>query len=209
MAGHYCDLYPLNLEQHSEQLFAANRLDSEDRIWVYMGYGPFDNLDAYREWVRISTSENDPQFFAVVPKDSGLACGVASYLRIEPAFGNIEVGHINFATPLQQSIAATECMYLMMRRVFDELHYRRYEWKCDALNARSRSAAERLGFTFEGVFRQAMFYKGRNRDTAWYSITDKEWPAVREAFEQWLDPDNFDGDGRQKQSLRELMPPPS
>ena len=136
---------------------------------------------------------------------SGRAVGVASYLRIDPAAGAIEVGHINFSPRLQRTRAATESMYLMMKRVFDELGYRRYEWKCDSLNAPSRAAALRLGFQFEGVFRQALVYKGRNRDTAWFSILDREWPALAAAFERWLDPANFDEAGRQRERLRPQM----
>ena len=146
----------------------------------------------------------DPLFHAVVDRNSGKAAGVASYLRIGPAVGVIETGHINYSPLLQRTPAATEAMYLMMRRVFDELGYRRYEWKCDSLNARSRRAAERLGFTYEGVFRQATLYKGRNRDTAWYSITDKEWPRLKYGFQAWLSPGNFDSDGCQRQSLPDL-----
>ena len=145
----------------------------------------------------------DPLCFAVIDKATGHAVGVATYMRITPAAGTIEVGHINFSPVLQRTPIATEAMYLMMRRVF-ELGYRRYEWKCDALNAPSRAAAQRLGFSFEGVFRNALVYKGRSRDTAWYSITDSEWPAIRDAFEQWLAPDNFDAHGSQRVQLRWL-----
>jgi RimJ/RimL family protein N-acetyltransferase len=147
---------------------------------------------------------DDPQFFALLNPDTGKAVGMASYLRITPAAGVIEVGHISYAPRLQKTAAATEAMYLMMCRAFDELGYRRYEWKCDALNAPSRRAALRLGFTFEGAFRQAIIYKGRNRDTAWYSLLDTEWPAVKQAFELWLSPANFDTAGRQRRCLASL-----
>ena len=146
----------------------------------------------------------DPLFHAIIDLGSGKPTGVASYLRIDPQIGSIEVGHINYSPLLQRTVAATEAMYLMMVRAFDELGYRRYEWKCDNANAKSRAAAERLGFTFEGVFRQCTIYKGRNRDTAWFSMLDKEWPAVKEAFQTWLDPSNFDDTGKQKQSLSAL-----
>jgi RimJ/RimL family protein N-acetyltransferase len=148
----------------------------------------------------------DPLFYAVVEKIEDRAVGVASYLRIDPANGSIEVGHINYSPLLQRTPAATEAMYLMMRHVFD-LGYRRYEWKCNALNAASRVAARRLGFSFEGVFRQAGVVKGRNRDTAWYAMIDKEWPALREAFLRWLDPSNFDEQGRQRARLSVLTAP--
>ena len=148
---------------------------------------------------------SDPLFHAIVDKDTAQAVGVASYLRIEPTIGVIEIGHIHHSPLLQRRPAATEAMFLMMRRVFSELGYRRFEWKCDALNAPSRRAAERLGFRFEGVFRQATIYKGRNRDTAWYSILDREWPILGQAFCQWLDPANFDERGAQKVGLTALI----
>jgi RimJ/RimL family protein N-acetyltransferase len=137
----------------------------------------------------------------VIDLKTGRAPGVASYLRIDPAPGVIEVGHINYAPPLQRTVAATEAMFLMMRRVFDELGYRRYEWKCDAVNAPSRAAALRLGFQFEGIFRQATVYKSRNRDTAWYAIIDRDWPALKARYQRWLDPANFDAAGRQRKKL--------
>jgi RimJ/RimL family protein N-acetyltransferase len=143
----------------------------------------------------------DPMFHAIRDKRRGRVAGVASYLRIDPPVGVIEVGHIALSPALQQTVAATEAMFLMMSRVFDELGYRRYEWKCDSLNAPSRRAALRLGFAFEGIFRQATLYKGRNRDTAWYAVIDKDWPAVKRAYERWLSPENFDADGRQRVPL--------
>jgi RimJ/RimL family protein N-acetyltransferase len=185
-------------------LFAANAEDTEGRIWTYLPYGPFASLEPFQGWVEAMARGEDPLFHAVLDRASGRALGVASYLRIDPPVGVIEVGHINYAPALQRRPAATEAMYLMMRRVFDELGYRRYEWKCDALNAPSRAAAERLGFRHEGLFRQATIYKGRNRDTAWYSILDREWPALRDAFERWLDPANFGADGKQRASLSSL-----
>ena len=205
MEGAYCRVEPLEPERHAAELHGANLSDAEARIWTYLPYGPFDSLDDYRDWMTAACLGEDPLFHAVVDKRTGRAAGVASYLRIEPAQGTIEVGHINFAPPLQKSAAASEAMYLMMARVFDEYGYRRYEWKCDALNAGSRAAAERLGFAFEGIFRQATIYKGRNRDTAWYAILDKEWPAIKAAFQAWLAPDNFDREGRQRARLSDLI----
>lgn len=202
-AGRYCRLEPLEVERHGAQLYAAFALDSEGRDWTYLPYGPFASEDEFLEWVRRSSASSDPIFFAIVEQTTGKAAGIASYLRITPASGSIEVGHIHYSPLLQGTTAATEAMYLMMKHAF-ELGYRRYEWKCDALNARSRAAAERLGFTFEGIFRQATVYKGRNRDTAWYSVIDREWPALKEAFERWLDPENFDEHGRQRRRLHEL-----
>ncbi len=204
MEGRTCRVEPIDPERHAAALHEANLEDAENRIWTYLAYGPFATLGDYRAWMDATCLGEDPRFQAVIDLADGAAAGVASYLRLEPAAGVIEVGHINFAPRLQKTVAATEAMYLMMRRVFGELGYRRYEWKCDALNGGSRKAAERLGFRFEGVFRQATLYKGRNRDTAWYSIIDTEWPALEAAFAQWLDPRNFDADGRQRQSLSQL-----
>jgi len=204
MVGRTCRVEPIDPERHAAELHEANRRDAEGRIWTYLPYGPFETLDDYRRWLTASCLGDDPMFHAVVEAVTGKAVGIASYLRIDPANGVIEVGHINYAPPLQRSVAATEAMYLMMARAFDELGYRRYEWKCDALNTGSRAAAERLGFRYEGLFRQATIYKARNRDTAWYAITDKEWPAVRAGFQAWLAPENFDADGRQRKRLTEL-----
>jgi RimJ/RimL family protein N-acetyltransferase len=205
LEGRTCRVEPLDPDRHAAALHQANLEDEAHRIWTYLAYGPFEILDDYRAWLTDTCLGDDPLFHAIIDKNQGVACGVASYLRIDPPFGVIEVGHINFAPRLQNTRAATEAMYLMMRRVFDELGYRRYEWKCNALNARSCRAAERLGFRHEGIFRQATISKGRNRDTAWYAILDRDWPAVRQAFEAWLDPDNFDAGGRQRESLSALM----
>ena len=205
--GRTCRLEPLDAERHGEALHRANLLDRDGRNWTYLPYGPFQRLDEYLEWVRSVEGKADPQFFTVVAKAANAEpVGVASYLRIDPGAGSIEVGHINYSPLLQRTVAATEAMYLMMRRAF-ELGYRRYEWKCHALNAPSRAAAQRLGFSYEGIFRQARVDKGRNRDTAWYAMIDREWPALDRAFTQWLDPSNFDTHGRQRTSLSELTNP--
>jgi RimJ/RimL family protein N-acetyltransferase len=206
MNGRYCRIEPLDSGSHASELYLANANDPDGRMWTYLPYGPFAAFDAYRAWVEASAAKTDPLFHAVVNAESGRAVGVASYLRIDPPAGSIEVGHLAYSPLLQRTPAATEAMYLMMRRVF-ELGYRRYEWKCDALNAPSRLAAQRLGFSFEGVFRQARVNKGRNRDTAWYAIIDAEWPALARAFERWLEPANFTRDGRQRISLRSLTRP--
>jgi len=201
LEGRFCRVEPLDPQRHAADLFAAFREDAEDRIWTYLPYGPFATPAALAGWMTTSCLGDDPLFHAVVDRGSGQAVGVASYLRIDPNFGVIEVGHINYAPRLQRTLAATEAMFLMMRRVFAELGYRRYEWKCDALNAASRRAAERLGFRFEGVFRQATIYKDRNRDTAWYAIVDGDWPALERAYTAWFDAGNFDAEGRQRTSL--------
>jgi RimJ/RimL family protein N-acetyltransferase len=205
MEGRYCRVEPVDVDRHATQLHAAN-LDGDDlRRWTYLGVDGFDDGAAYARWLSQVSAGGDPAFHAIVDAASGKAVGVAAYLRIDPANGVIEVGHINYSARLQQTRAATEAMFLMMRRAFDELGYRRYEWKCDSLNEPSRRAAARLGFQFEGVFRQAIVYKGRNRDTAWFSILDAEWPALRGAYERWLAPGNFDEDGRQHHSLAHLI----
>ena len=206
MVGRTCRLEVLDPERHAGDLYLANAEDRENRIWVYLPYGPFASEAAYRKWADEVCAVNDPIFFAIVDAQTDKPTGVASYLRITPASGSIEVGHINYSPRLQRTPAATEAMYLMMKRVF-EAGYRRYEWKCDALNARSRAAALRLGFSYEGVFRQATVYKGRNRDTAWYAMIDSEWPALEAAYTRWLDPLNFDSDGRQRVGLTELTAP--
>lgn len=203
MIGRTCRLEVLDPERHAKDLYDANSQDPDSRIWLYLAYGPFESFDAYRAWADGVSRESDPLFFAIVDTGTGEATGVASYLRISPINGTIEVGHINYSPRLQRTIAATEAMYLMMKRVF-ESGYRRYEWKCDALNARSRAAAQRLGFSYEGIFRQATIYKGRNRDTAWYAAIDSEWPELEHAFTRWLDPSNFDREGRQKVGLAEF-----
>jgi len=165
-----------------------------------------DDFESFYGWLSGVARTSDPLFFAVVENSTGSAVGVASYLRIAPRNGSIEVGHLNFSPALQRTPAATEAMFLMMERAFG-LGYRRYEWKCDALNAASRAAAQRLGLSFEGVFRQATVYKGRNRDTAWYAAIDTEWPALRSAFQRWLAPSNFDETGRQRTRLADLTGP--
>ena len=200
MVGRWCRLEPLDPARHAAQLHAANATDGDGRMWTYLTMEPFASEEAYRAWADRAAASEDPLFHAILDA-LGRAVGVATFMRIDPAMGVIEVGNIAYSPLLQRTAAATEAMYLMMRRAFDERGYRRYEWKCDALNAPSRAAAERLGFHYEGLFRQALVYKGRNRDTAWYSITDKEWPARKAAFEAWLDPANFDVDGRQRRAL--------
>ena len=205
MEGAFCTVAPLDPARHAAELHAAYLLDTEGRNWTYLPYGPFPRFADFRGWLERESATDDPLRHCIIERRGGRAIGVASLMRIDPAAGVIEVGGINYAPPLQRTPAATEAMYLMMRRVFDELGYRRYEWKCDSLNAPSRAAALRLGFRYEGLFRQATVYKGRNRDTCWFSILDREWPALRTAFERWLDPANFDAAGRQQRSLSDLI----
>ena len=206
MVGRTCRVEPLDAARHARALFAADALDREGVSWTYLPYGPFQTPDAYTAWVTDVTSRTDPFFHAIVDRATNAPIGVASFLRIDPPSGSIEVGHIHYSPKLQRTIAATEAMYLMMQRAFT-LGYRRYEWKCHSLNTASRAAAQRFGFSYEGIFRQARVDKARNRDTAWYACIDKEWPALDRAFRTWLDPANFDADGRQRRRLSELTSP--
>ncbi len=203
LVGSLRSVEPLDPARHAKELHEANALDRDASHWTYLPYGPFESFEAYRTWMERTCLGEDPLFFAIRDHALGRAVGLGSLLRIDPHAGSIEVGHLRFSSLLQRKPAATEAMFLLMKRAFD-LGHRRYEWKCDALNAPSRAAALRLGFTFEGVFRQARVSKGRNRDTAWFSITDGEWPALARAFERWLDPANFDVHGKQRASLSEL-----
>lgn len=203
LTGRFCRLEPLNTARHAADLYAANTLDAEGRNWTYLPYGPFDSLSSYSNWVDQFSATSDPLFFAIVSHATGKAVGVASFLRIDPANGSIEVGHLNFSSLMQRTPIATEAMHLMMKEAF-ALGYRRYEWKCNALNLPSRQAAQRLGLSFEGIFRQAAVVKGHNRDTAWYAAIDKEWPALNEAFQTWLSPENFDDAGEQRAALSKL-----
>lgn len=205
MQGRTCRLEPLEFARHADDLIEAFAIDLEGRTWTYLPYGPFASSAVHRTQIAAWSSTSDPQFYAIIDEATGRAIGQASYLRIDPANGVIEVGHLAFSPALQRTTASTEAMFLMMRRAFDEYGYRRYEWKCDSHNVPSWSTAERLGFTFEGTFRQAVVMKGRNRDTTWLSITDAEWPARRDALEGWLSPENFDADGLQRRSLAEFQ----
>ncbi len=205
LPGRNVVLRPLDADRDAEPLFEVSHPPAGDPgIWTYLFEGPYRDVGEMRAALGEAVGSEDPLFFAVVPAATGRACGVASYLRMVPEFGVIEIGNIWFGSPLQRTAAATEAIYLLARHVFDDLGYRRLEWKCNALNAASRRAAERFGFTFEGVFRQHMVIKGRNRDTAWYAIVDKDWPALRDSFERWLDPENFDEAGGQRVGLTQL-----
>jgi RimJ/RimL family protein N-acetyltransferase len=203
MLGRYCRLEPVE-QRHEAELFAAYMTAPDGRDWTYLFSERPENAADFRAYLAKLEKSEDPLHFTIVDTEAGKCVGTAALMRIEPTHGVIEVGSITFAPRLKKTRAATESMYLMMRRAFDELGYRRYEWKCDSLNAPSRAAAARYGFTFEGIFRKAIVYKGRSRDTAWFSITADEWPRVRAAFEAWLDPVNFDNEGNQKRRLADL-----
>jgi RimJ/RimL family protein N-acetyltransferase len=205
LEGRLVRLEPLDPARHAADLYAAGHgPDADPELWTYLPYGPFASEDELRAHLAAQAASSDPLFLAVLDAGTGRAGGVVSYLRIEPAHGCIEIGHIWFGAALQRTPQATETIYLLARHAFDDLGNRRLEWKCDAANTRSRRAAERFGFAFEGVFRQHMIVKGRNRDTAWFALLDGEWPAARAAFETWLDPANFEPDGRQRRSLAAL-----
>lgn len=204
MQGRYVRLEPFETARHAAGLFDAYQIDTDGALWTYLPYGPFCELSAYETHTREVMSGEDPFFHVIIDLSTDKPVGVASLMRIVPEHGVIETGHICYSPLLQRTPMATETMFLFATRVFDELGYRRYEWKCDNANAPSRRAAERLGFRFEGVFRKHMVVKSHNRDTAWYSITDDEWPRIRSAYRRWLDPDNFDAAGRQHFSLMAL-----
>lgn len=202
--GRYCRLEPLDAERHAAELYAAYSQAPDARDWTYLSVGPFEDAARYRDFAERAAASKDPLHHTVIDLATGRAVGTLALMRIDPPAGVIEVGFVTYSPLLQRSRASTEAQYLLMRRAFDELGYRRYEWKCDSLNAPSRRAAERLGFEYEGLFRQATVYKGRSRDTAWFSILDSEWPAVKAGFEAWLAPSNFDAQGNQRQSLASL-----
>ncbi|MDE0942770.1 MAG: GNAT family protein [Alphaproteobacteria bacterium] len=204
MTGKSVRLEPIDPARHGDDLYAAAygpKGDPTNDMWTYMSFGPFADADAFATWLATQGANEEREVYALVDTDADRAQGMASYLRIEPQWASCEVGSIWYAPSLKRSRAATEAMYLMARHVFEDLGYRRYEWKCDKLNEASRRAALRLGFQYEGLFRQHMIYKGRNRDTTWFAMIDQDWPKVKAAFETWLADDNFDADGGQIRGL--------
>jgi len=201
LTGRFCRVEPADAGKHAADLYDAYRKAPDGRDWTYMSNDFFSDFAQFRQHLDGTIAKKDSLYHVIIDLATGKPTGAAALMRNDPSNGVIEVGNISYSPALKQTAAATEAMYLLMKRVFDELGYRRYEWKCDALNAASRKAARRLGFQFEGIFRQAVVYKGRNRDTAWFSIIDPEWPAVRDGFERWLDPGNFDPAGRQIERL--------
>lgn len=201
LEGTYCRLEPLDVSRHGDDLYLAWSQAADGRDWTYMFCGPFDSREQCLHYLAGCEQSQDPRHFAVIDRQSGNAVGSLALMRQEPKHGVVEVGHVAFSPLLKRSPLSTEAQFLLMRYVFEQLGYRRYEWKCDTLNGPSRNAAQRLGFSFEGVFRQAIVYKGRTRDTAWFSLLDSEWPLTRDVFTAWLSPDNFDADGLQKTSL--------
>lgn len=204
LRGEFCRIEPLNPVRHAGELYAAYSTAPDDRDWTYLSVGPFPDEHGYRRYLENIARSTDPKHYAVVSTALGRAIGTLSLMRTDTNNGSIEVGFVVFSPLLKQTPASTEAHFLLMKYAFDDLQYRRYEWKCDSLNAPSRKAAERLGFRFEGIFRQAVIYKGRSRDTAWFSIIDKEWPSLKAAFLAWLSAENFDADGKQIKTLMEI-----
>ena len=201
LVGKYSILAPLNFKNNTDELFKNFSLDKTNTLWTYMPYGPFKNLSSFKNYLKKHCLNKEPFFYAIYSKKLKSFCGLASYLRIKPKIGTIEVGWITYAPNLQRTVEATEAMYLMMKNVFENLGYRRYEWKCDNLNQKSKKSALRLGFKFEGVFRQATIYKKRNRDSAWFSIIDKEWEQCKNKFQSYLKRSNFDNNLREYKKL--------
>lgn len=208
LKGRAITLVPLDAEAHGDDLFDQSNGGEKDRLWTYLFDGPYTDRAVFKAGLAQKQASNDPLFFAVVDNVTGRAVGYQTFLRIEPAHRVIEVGNILYTPAMQRTIGATEAQYLFARHVFEDLGYRRYEWKCNELNAPSKRAAVRFGFTFEGVFRDHMIVKGRNRDTAWYSMLESEWPKRKAAFEAWLDPRNFNAEGRQIVALGDLQARP-
>lgn len=206
MQGNYCVLEVLDIDKHGEKLYQALNKDNKGESWTYLPIGPFATSKEFNAWLKQFSSKDDTLVYVVLDINSKQPLGMASYLRMEPTHGVIEVGAIHYSKELKNTAAATEVMYLMMAYVFDDLHYRRYEWKCNTLNEASKSAALRLGFKFEGIFRQSNVFKNRNRDTAWYSIIDSEWPDIKKRFQAWLSPDNFDAEGKQIKRICDIIP---
>jgi len=205
LQGRYCRLEPI-ADRHVASLFAAYHQAPDSRDWTYIPLERPESLDDFHAYVASLQASADPLHYAIVDSVTHHALGMLALMRIAPAAGSAEVGFVVYSPALQKSTAATEAQFLLMQYVFDTLGYRRYEWKCDSLNAPSRAAALRLGFQFEGIFRQAVVYKGRNRDTAWFSMIDSEWPRLSQAYRQWLSPDNIDASGKQRQRLKAFMP---
>jgi RimJ/RimL family protein N-acetyltransferase len=211
LVGRLVTVAPLDPARHGDSLYGGLCGAHNDDLWCYLLSGPFGDRASFDVYLEKSAVSKDPLFFSILDGASARALGIAAYLRVEPLDRVIEVGSIVFTRSLQRTAGATEAMFLMAAHAFETLRYRRYEWKCNALHERSRRAALRLGFTFEGIFRNHMISKGRSRDTAWFAMLDSEWPARRDALESWLDPENFDADGRQRvplSSFRDRLSPP-
>ncbi len=204
LRGVHCILEPLDIEKHSVKLFENLLIENQGELWTYLPYGPFKQCEEFQAWIKTTAAMADTVLYCVIDVKTKNPIGITGYLRINPEHGVIEVGHLHYSSLLKKTPIATEAMYLMMQYAFNTLGYRRYEWKCHSLNLASRNAALRLGFQFEGIFRQCNVFKHRNRDTAWFSIINTEWPALEQKFQRWLNPNNFDANGKQKLSLKDI-----
>jgi len=204
LQGRYCRLEPIVIDKHAAKLFEVLAIDNQGESWTYLPYGPFDSFPEFQTWLTTTMSDQDTLLYAIVDVKTGEPLGISGYLRINGEHGVIEVGHLHFSALLKRTSLASEAIYLMLKHAFDDYGYRRCEWKCNNLNEASKLAAARFGFTFEGIFRQNHVFKNRNRDTAWFSIIDGEWPSLKEKFEKWLDPSNFDTTGKQILKLLEV-----
>lgn len=204
MQGQYCRIEFLDIDKHAAKLFVALTHNNPGDSWTYLPYGPFSNVNEFCDWIKKVECLPDEQLYAILDEKTQEPIGICGFLRINPTHGSIEIGHIHFSSQLKKTPAATEAIYLMMHKVFDELNYRRCEWKCHSLNLASIKAAKRLGFTYEGLFRQSHVIKNHNRDTMWFSIIDSEWPQIKNRILKWLSNSNFDNKGHQKVSLRDL-----
>ena len=202
LIGKYCFLEPINPIKHAKDLYKNFSLDKKGIDWTYMPTGPYKTFSSFKKYLTTEKLSGNPFFYSIYSKRLKTYCGLASYLRIKPEIGAIEIGWITYAKNLQRTVEATEAMYLMMKNVFENLGYRRYEWKCDSLNKKSNKAALRLGFKFEGIFRQATIYKKRNRDTSWYAIIDKDWKKIKKGYLKYLSNKNLDKNLNQKRSLK-------
>lgn len=203
ITGKYCILELLDINKHAAELFHAISFENKGESWTYLSCGPFDSIDEFQQWLQNTMNNSDIIFYVILDSKIKKAIGICGYSRINPQHGSIEIGHLHFSKLLKKTPLATEAIYLMTRYIFDDLKYRRYEWKCHSLNKPSRNAALRYGFQFEGIFRQCNVFKNRNRDTAWYSILDHEWPALKMKFEKWLDDSNFNHKGNQIKRLQD------
>lgn len=201
LQGSYCKLEPFSFSKHTHLLFDALCTHNEDASWTYLPYGPFASFKDFEDWLRSNACGSDPFFYAIIDSQTNTRVGLISYMRINPDHGVIEIAHVHFSDSLKKSRAGTEAVYLMLKEAFDKLGYRRCEWKCNSLNAKSKASALRFGFSYEGCFRQDRIFKGYNRHTDWFSIIDREWSSIRTRLDGWLNPLNFDEDGRQKKSL--------
>ncbi len=203
MVGLHTSLSPLNCEHHGEDLFESFACDQAGKNWTYLPYGPFKDRAEFKSWLEATSLAGDPRLYVVIARGQSQAVGLLAWMNIQRDVGSVEIAHVHFSPLLQRRPAATEAVYLLIKEAFNR-GYRRCEWKCDSLNAASKTAAERFGFQFEGRFRNARVYKGRSRDTDWYSIIDSEWPRLNKRFQDWLSPENFDAKGQQRKRLREL-----